>query len=54
MFSLACGSRSGMGWFNIRVISLSPWVDGKLPEPEGKMLAVIHKNKDNHDFFSPT
>lgn len=50
MFSLACGSRSGMERFNIRVVSLPPWVDGSLPGLEGKVLADIHESKDICDF----
>jgi len=39
-----------MDGFNIRVILLSPWVDGSLPGLKGKMLADIHESKDIHDF----
>lgn len=39
-----------MDGFNVRVISLSPWVDGSLPGLEGKMLADIHESKDINDF----
>lgn len=41
---------SAMDGFNIRVISLSPWVDGSLPGLEWKMLADIHESKGINDF----
>lgn len=42
---------SAMDGFNIRVMSLSPWVHGSVPELEGKMLADTHESNDIHNFL---